>query len=275
MFTRTTGFLIVPLWLASMGWLIAHDVWPGLSVQDAPTLQVTDWLKQAGRRTQFAIYNDAGRMGTICTDFLIDDESVQRDDTIWIDGSDPLGILPLRMIISSVFTADGILDEFTAKLFNNRGVMRLHGERFPSDFSFTLEMQTISKSFKIPLADGRIIAGGFNPFSQTADLQVGQRWRMQVFNPIAVLTGFGDRFIPMVVAVTGKETIIADGTPVECFIVQAPGARAWIDVNGAVQTQEVTLPGLGVLRIVRLRGYDEDACRTMRRTLFLQPKGPH
>jgi hypothetical protein len=247
---------------------VAHDVWPGLTAQDSPTLQVSDWLKQTGRQTQFAIYNDMGRLGTIWTEYMIDEESVQRDDTIMIGGSGLLDIFPLRMTVGSVFTADGVLDEFTAKIDNDRGVMRLHGERFPSDFSFTLETRTMQKSFKIPLAEGRIISSGFNPFSQVADLHVGQRWRIQMFNPVAALTGFGDRFVPMIVAVTGKETIVAGGSPVECFVVQAPNAKAWVDARGAVREQEVTLPMLGALRIVREGGYDEEARRLARRERF-------
>jgi hypothetical protein len=175
-----------------------------------------------------------------------------------------MDIFPLRMNVSSVFTAEGVLDEFTASVDNERGSLRLHGERFPADFSFTLETRRIMRSFKIPLAEGRIISGGFNPFSQLSGIQVGQRWRMQVFNPVAVLTGFGDRFVPMVVAVTGKETIIVDGAPVECFVVEAPNARAWVDGRGAVREQEVTLPVLGSLRIVRETVYDDEARRAAR-----------
>ncbi len=268
MFTRSTGFIIVPLWLASIGWLVAHDIWPGLTAQDSPTLQVSDWLKETGRQAQFAVYNSAGRLGTIWTEYGIDEEFVQRDDTILISGSGLLDIFPLRMIISSVFTGDGMLDEFTVKIDSNRGVMLLHGERFPSDFSFTLETGTISKSFKIPLTQGRIISSGFNPFSQTTDLHVGQRWRVQMFNPVAVLTGFGDRFVPMIVEVTGKETIVAGGSLVECFVVQAANAKAWVDAQGAVREQQVTLPMLGTLRIVREGVYDEEARRVARRERF-------
>ena len=264
LFTRTTGLFIVPLWLASIGWLIAHDVWPGLTAQDAPVLRVTDWLEGAGRRAQFAIYNDMGRLGTIWTEYIIEDQSIQRMDTVFIDGAG-LEIFPLRMTIDSVFTADGILDELTARFENSQGGMRLHGERFPSDFSFTLDSGPVRRSFKIPLAEGGLISGAFNPFAQINDVQVGQRWRMQVFNPVGVLTGFGDRFIPMVVEVTGEETIATSNGVVKCLVVQAAHAKAWVDAQGAVQVQEVTLPLVGRIRVVREAGYDDEARYKARR----------
>ncbi|MFQ5590338.1 MAG: hypothetical protein ACE5HE_04160 [Phycisphaerae bacterium] len=260
--------MIVPLWLASIGWLVAHDVWPGWAASDAPTLRVTDWLKQAGKRAQFTIHNSMGPVGTVWTDYFLDEESIQREDTILISDSGLRSLFPLRMIISSVYTADGTLDEFTVRMDNYHGSVRLHGERFPSDFSFTLETPTVFRAFKIPLTDGRIISGGFNPFAQIADVHVGQRWRMQMFNPVAALTGLGSRFIPMVVAVTAKETIAPHGSPIECFIVEAADAKAWVDLNGAVQEQVVTLPVLGTMRIVREQGYDEEACRAVRRGHF-------
>ena len=95
-----------------------------------------------------------------------------------------------------------------------------------------------------------------------------------MFNPIAVMTGFGDRFVPMLVEVTGKETIVADRQAVECFVLEAANARAWVDARGAVRVQEVTLPMLGKLRIVRETTYDDEARRSARRKRFV-PGGGH
>ncbi|MBI4716664.1 MAG: hypothetical protein HY763_02585 [Planctomycetes bacterium] len=147
MFTRATGWLIVPAWLAAMGWLVAHDVWPG--------------------------------------------------------------------------------------------------QRF----------------FKVPLTDGRLITGGFNPLGRLTDLHIGQRWRMQVFNPIAALTGFGERFIPVVATVTGEEILSLESGPTCCRIVETPNAKAWVDQRGTVQVQEITLPVVGRMRMRREAVFDDAARR--------------
>jgi len=264
--------VIVPLWLASVGWLVAHDVWPGFTARSAPTLQVTDWLKEAGKNSQFAIFNDVGRLGTMWTTHLIDEQSVLRTDLLWIEGA-VVDLFPMVMEIDSTFTASGVLDELTVTLRAD-GIhpVRLHGERFHADFSFTLDAGTRDRSFKIPLSEGGIISGALNPFGQLGDLQVGQRWRMQAFNPIAALTGFGNRFIPMVVEVTGEERINTESGVVDCLVVEAANAKAWIDKHGAVQAQEMTLPMLGALRVVRQSLYDEQARRQAKQHHFRSPK---
>ncbi len=266
MFTRTTGFVIVPVWLAAMSWLVAHDVWPGLTADDAPALQVTDWLKGEGASSQFAIFNDQGRLGTIWTDYYIDPVVTQSRDTIWIERT-PIGIAPLRVTVDSVYTKKGILDDLTVQLESPTAAARVHGERFHQDFSFTLNSGTMEKTFKIPLVDGgMLVGGGLSPIASLTGLEVGQRWRIQVLNPIAVLLERGDRFVPMLVEVTGKETLTGEAGDVLCTIIESPYAKAWVDGNGSVQVQEITLPVIGRTRIVREANYDERARLAARRT---------
>jgi len=252
-----------------MSWLVGHDVWPGLSAHDAPLIKASDWLKGEGQESQFAVFNDAGRLGTIWTEYRIDAKSIQRFDLIWIDGTG-LEIFPLRMSLASIFAEDGTLDDLTVLIDSHQGRIRLHGERFPSDFSFTLETGASPrpKTLKVPLARGDIISGAFNPFAYMDDVYVGQRWRQQVFNPVAALTGVGDRFIPMVVSVTGKEQIATDAGVVDCFVVEAARAKAWVDARGAVRLQEMTLPVVGKIRIVREAKYDAAARRRARSADF-------
>lgn len=246
--------------------MVAHDVLPGLTAQDAPSLRVSNWLRGEGKLSQFAIYNDFGRLGTIWTEYRVDERSTQRFDLIWIDGSG-LEIFPLRMSIASIFTEDGALDDLTVRLDSRRGEIRLHGERFPSDFSFTMEAGETGKlrRFKIPLAQGDIISGAFNPFANMENVHVGQSWRMQVFNPVAVLTGLGSRFIPMLVTVTGKEKIVTDAGIIDCLVVETGHAKAWVDARGAVQVQEMSIPVIGKLRVVRESVYDAEARHAARR----------
>lgn len=248
MFTRTTGMFVVPLWLAAMGWLVAHDVWPALTAQEPPLLQPTDWLREEGRQAQFTLYHDEIEIGTIWTEYTVGQTSVQRTDVIWIQQF-PLPIAPLRLLVTSVFTPDGLFDEFTVALARRGTNLNLHGERFHADFSFEFRNGPITSTFKIPLTSGDLIGGGFNPFGQLTDLRVGQTWRMQVFNPVAVLTGVGRPFSPLLVRVTEKTTLDQPTGAVECFVVKAAGVTAWVDESGTTVAQEVDVPLLGRLTI--------------------------
>jgi len=254
--------LIVPIWLAAMSWLVWHDIWPRLTAGAPPKLQATEWLKSEGRESQYAILLGTERLGTIWTTYRIDEWSIRREDWIWLDEL-PIGLAPVRLFIESLFTGEGDLDEFTVRLESPDAVSELHGERFHADFSFSLEgmvggRRLNTTTFKTPLIDGGFLSGAFNPFSQLSGLQVGQTWRMQAFNPLAALTGVGNRFIPMLVRVTGEETIAGPEGAVRCFVVEAPRAMAWVDAKGVVRVQEVDLPMVGRIRVVRETEFDRD-----------------
>lgn len=272
MFTKTTGLIIVPVWMVSIGWIVHHDILPGWSAQEPPTLQITEWLRNQGNRSEYAMFGDDGRLGTVWTTYRIDTSSVHREDLIWIERF-PMPVAPLRMRIDSVFTAAGALDEFTVRLQSSLADLRLHGERFHADFSFTFDTGSTIRKFKLPLQDGSILGDALNPFAQLSGIRVGQRWRMQVFNPVAALTGMGDRFTTMLVEVTGEESIVLEGKAVACLVVEAPGAKAWVDARGTVQIQETTLPMVGRLRIIRQSEFNEQRRRTIRNSAFPPPRG--
>jgi hypothetical protein len=80
---------------------------------------------------------------------------------------------------------------------------------------------------------------------------------MQVFNPMGKFMG-GDKFIPMIVRVTGKETARTRDGAVECFVVEAPNARALVRPDGTVVVQEAELP-LGGKIVIRDEPFDEKA----------------
>ncbi len=270
MFTRTTGLVIVPCWLAAMGWLIAHDVLPGWTAKDPPTVTAAQWLARSSTQSQFTIHDSFGPVGSVWTTFLIDERSVRREDVVWIERL-PVDVAPLRVTAGSVFTSEGVLDEFTIRLESQQADVRLHGERFPADFSFRLESGPIDKAFKVPLSDGGLISGAFHPFGDIPNLAVGTRWRMQVVNPLALLTGVGPQFIPMLVEVTGEERITTAYGERNCMVVESPNARAWVGADGVVHVQEIKLPLVGEYRIVRQAEFDDDA-QTRVRQLPLGPK---
>ena len=270
MFTRTTGFLIVPLWMLAMSWVVAHDVWPGFTALPSPPLKLSEGLIRTGLKSRFSILADGGAMGTVWSQYNVDPRSVTREDLIWIDRL-PAPITPLRINVYSVFTAEGTLDEVTVRVQNPDVDLRLHGERFHSDFSFTLEGGAVEKTFKVPLTDGDFLGGAFHPFSAMTDLRVGQRWRMQGLNPIAWVTGVGRRFLPMLIEVTGEERITTATGDHNCLVVESSDAKAWVDAEGTVWVQEVKLPMLGRLRIQREAEFDEPLRHRTRNRSFHAP----
>lgn len=276
MFTRTVGWLVTPIWLLAMGWLVAHDIAPHWTASPPPALQSGDWLAN-GTKIQFTLSDQFGPMGSVWTEYLVDERSLRRDDLVWIHRL-PLDFAPLRIAVESVFTADGVLDEFSIRL--ETGVaglapIRLHGERFHSDFSFTLESGPLERSFKIPLVESGMFSGAFHPFGSLTKLEVGQRWRMQVVNPITMVTGIGNQFIPLLVEVTGEERIETPDGDINCFVVDSPNARAWVDASGNVRAQEMTLPMLGKMRLQREPRFDEKAYIAARNDSAFRPGRRH
>jgi hypothetical protein len=260
MFTRTASALIVLLWSSSMGWLLAHDVWPAWSAPEPPRVRADEWLRTEGRENQAGLFDVSGRLGTIWTTYIIDQSSVRREDTVYIERF-PVPVAPLLVSADAVFDREGRLDEFTVRVSAKDVDMRLHGERFHSDFSFELATGAgRPRTFKLPLSEAGLVSGAFNPFMHLTDLRVGQKWRMQVFNPVSAVTGMGDRFIPMLVQVTQAETITTSEGPRTCLVIESPGARAWVDTRGVVHRQEITLPLGGRFTMVR-EEFDEESLR--------------
>jgi len=78
------------------------------------------------------------------------------------------------------------------------------------------------------------------------------------------VTGIGNQFIPLLVEVTGEERIDTPDGGVNCFVVDSPDARAWVDARGNVRAQEMNLPMLGTMRLQREPRFDEKAYNTAR-----------
>lgn len=249
-----------------MAWLMAHEVWPHWVATEPPVVRFNDLLRSPNRQVQYTLYDGLGPIGSIWTGYLVNEESIRRDDLIWIERL-PLDVAPLRIAVNSVFKVDGALDEFDVLLENpaTRLPIKLHGERFHADFSFAFEHGPLVRAFKLPLTDGGLIAGLFNPFAEFRELRLGQTWRMQVFNPIAAVTNVGSRFVSVLACVTAEERIQTGNWEGNCLVVEAGDAKAWVDANGEVRVQEVSLPMLGKLRMVREPSFDADRRNVVRK----------
>ncbi|HUU84280.1 MAG TPA: hypothetical protein VM243_12325 [Phycisphaerae bacterium] len=273
MLFRLSGAAIILFWLASMTWLVWQDVWPGLTAGDPPSAVLdTDGAQPIS--CQVGLYNRHDqRIGTAWTTYSGIRDARQREDVVYLHYFATLGRCLVE--IDSAFTPEGQLDEFDLSVWadgipfptivdrntgQDQGQVHLRGERFASVYGFTLFTGPVRwETFKIPASQAGLIGDVFRPFGALPDLEVGQSWRMQVVNPVAAVTGFGDRFITLLVRVTGRETITtADGRDVECLIVEAPNVKAWVDENGLVLEQRAELPVGGTIT-ARAEAFDPQA----------------
>lgn len=257
--TKMMGLGIVLLWASAMSWLVWHDILPAWTAQEPPRVVAADWVEKYGKNAQFGVFNQQGRrIGGVWTRYH-SGASTDREDDIYLTGFPLLG--PSHINIDSTFDLQGRLDEIDINIRGFWDSIRIHGERFPTKFAFRIDAGPITRVFKIELSSVGTLSGAVLPFDAMPDLQVGQSWRLQVFNPIAAVTGRGDQFIQMLARVIGEEQILIDGESKDCFIVQTPSVKAWVERgSGLVLIQEVTLP-IGGKFVVKYEPYDEEAHR--------------
>ncbi len=252
---RPVGISIVLFWAVSTGWLIWKDIIPAWTAQEPPRVVAADWIRQYGENAQFGIFDHKDRrVGSIWTSYR-GGTSTDREDDIFIDRAPIVG--PMHLHLVSLFDIEGRLDEFDADIFALDQHVQIHGERFPTQFAFRMSTGTAVHRFKVHLSRAGRFSEAFRPFDSMPNLEVGQSWQMQVLNPIAMITGTGDEFLPMLVRVAGREKRMIDGGPKECFIVETATATAWVDVSsGVVWEQQVKLP-FGTYNI-RYESYDAE-----------------
>ncbi|NOS99932.1 MAG: hypothetical protein HOP29_04835 [Phycisphaerales bacterium] len=254
---RLVGLAIVVFWVVATSWLVWHDIVPAWTAQEPPRMVAADWVQQFGRQVQYGILNhDGRRVGGIWTRYT-SGSSTDREDEIYVRDVPLLG--SAYLLIRSSYDAAGLLDEVDINVLGHWDPIRIHGERFPKEFAFRLEAGAVKQAFKIDLALAGTFSDVFRPFDVMPQLEVGQSWRMQVFNPVATVTGVGDRFIPMLVKVVGRDVLHVDGQPRDCMIVEAGQAQAWVERrSGLALKQKINLPILGGYTVL-MEGYDDAA----------------
>ncbi len=270
MFQRLMGLAIFVFWLVATSWLVWHDVLPAWTAQEPPKVVAKDWVEQYGRQSQFGIYDAwERRIGGIWTEYA-SGAATDREDNIYVQDFPLLG--PMHVEIRSAFNLAGRLDEIDIAVLGNWTPVRIHGERFHKEFAFRLDAGAFKQAFKIDLAVAGTFSDVFRPFDAMPNLEVGQSWRMQVFNPAAVVAGMGDRFVEKLVKVTGREVIELNGELRDCFIVEAPNLTAWVERgSGLVLVQEIALPVGGTFR-VKMEEYDAGALADAREAFNAKKK---
>ncbi len=250
MINRMLPVFVVLIWLLSMGWLIQHDVVPGWTAHDIYESDTDGWLTEEKSNAQARIENKYGhRLGTVWSQYRRVESALLRKDVIWIDG---LQAIPkLRVEMESTFTSGGVLDSLVMSVFGAGERVELIGENFSGHFAFELSIGSERKHrFKVDADMAGIVSDVFRPFPNMPKVEVGDSWRMHVLNPIAAVSGVGTKLIPLLVKVTGKEMILSSNGPIDCLVLEAGQARAWVDSNGVVIRQEMDLPVGGTLSII-------------------------
>ncbi|MBN1514505.1 MAG: hypothetical protein JXB13_20990 [Phycisphaerae bacterium] len=257
MVNRLWGPVIILFWLGAMSWLFWHDVRPLWVAQDPPRSITPEWLTEGRMRQQAAVEDKAGqRIGGIWTVYRKSGETIGREDLIVIDRFPPIS--PARVEVDAQFDAQGRLDEMTVDVGFTGVRLSLNAERFGTQLAFVLKAGPINQSFKISDTDAGMVGDLFKPFSDMPKLEVGQTWKMQVFNPLSTIFGHGRRFMPMVVRVTGKQRWQTEEGIVDCFVVESPRATALVGPDGTVYRQETQLPVGGTI-VIRTERFDERA----------------
>ncbi len=248
MLGRSLSIFVVLFWLASMSWLVAHDVVPAWTAQDLPKFVAGDWLSRQHSVSQARIESAGGkRVGTVWTEYIPTTAGLSRQDIIWLSDiprMPPLPEMPPMLVrIDTDFTTDGKLDSFALELFGYGEPVSLQGERYSGYLAFRLDVGTArTQLFKVDASVAGLVADAFHPFPPMPSLEVGQSWRMYVVNPLAVLTGAGAKLMPLVVNVTGTQMLQGPDGAKSCFVLEADKAKAWVDPNGQVLRQEIELP---------------------------------
>jgi len=265
MYRLLTAAVIV-LWLSAMATLFVQDVLPSWTAQSVPPFSpglVAEQDQQCG-----IFLSNGTQIGRAWSSVEVNSSSftASLSGTVLIEGL-PL-INAIRIETVSEFDAEGSLDSFNLRVFGVRipGVrrgpgarIRVHGERRGIYFPCEMQFGTLRKEANLDVSASRLIGDSLRPFSYLPTLSVGQAWRMQILDPVAVALTGKTQFKSIIARVTGVERIAEGGKEIDCFVVETSPdkTKAWVDKVGRVVRQEVELPGVGTI-ILREEEYKKE-----------------
>lgn len=269
MANRLFGILVVVLWLVAMAGLVQRDLWPALTARQPPPTPSSDLIARIGTEHQYGIFKAAGgaRIGTSWLslhsrpDFSRNNSgeaSADLESTTYFDGL--LGAPPVFLRLYMHLLADGSLDSFNFEMVGLPEVVKAEGESYGNKIACIFKVGPIDRQMSLDAASTALVGDSFQRFSCLPDLEVGQAWRMQMIDPMALFTSGSSKIQPrpQLVRVTRKETVEVHGKPVEAFVVESDGARAWVDDSGLVVRQEIDMPLIGRL-VVKPEVFSEKA----------------
>jgi hypothetical protein len=172
---------------------------------------------------------------------------------------------PVKILAEYLFDKELALDNLHVRVDGFGVPVMLEGERVPPDrFPCKWMFGEARGHFVLPADRTLGLREITRPFGSLTNLEVGQTWRMEIFNPFeGAIPGLEAslKTISKIARVARKETLEHDGQHVSTLVVECDSIAAWVAADGRVLRQTVELPLLGKITIVEAR-YDEEARRT-------------
>jgi hypothetical protein len=265
MINRWIGIVTLGLMLSANAALLMRDFLPDWMAGAPPISRAQELRDGEEINIQFGLYNREGhRIGHSWTYSTRHGELVSIQHRTVIDAlSLPLdtGLETVRIDTRLNYREQSRLDELSVQVFGLGIWIKLEGEFYlPDDFACKWQVGAQRGEFQLPAHVTRAMGDMIRPFESLTDLYVGKTWRLEVLNPLSGLVpDWGVRNMTttgLLVRVTGTEEIEYRGVPVEAFVIESEGIRAWVTPAGRVIRQELELPLLGTLLLVD-EPYDE------------------
>lgn len=252
---RLMAIAIFLFWASMMTALVARDMWPAWTAQDAPPMTIEALTDTQTEPLQYGISSAKGdRIGTAWSEVrqIGDRTSIHR--LLLIDGLRPLPTVRVKTEI--YFDDNGDLERFEARVVGIPMRIHIHGEQYGRSFPVEMHLDTIHRKANLDLAASKMIGDSFQPFTMLPELKVGQRWRMQMLDPLSAALGGKPRFRKIVAEVTATEVLDDPDHPgqkLTCFVVETSPqlTRALVDAEGRVMRQEADVPMLGRVIVTR------------------------
>lgn len=256
---RWIGIATLAFMLLANASLFVRDLLPRWASGRAPAPAAARLQPNEERATQVAIYNAAGnlvgRSWTISTRTveLLKIRTITRLDALALPGH-PAG-RRFGVVTDLYFDSKMELSELNVNVIGLGVPVGLRGEFVPPDtFPCQWQFDTLRGTFILEGASSRALHDMTRPFEELEGLEVGQFWRVEVFNPLSSMTpglsGADMKPESVIVRVVREETIEHRGRPVSCHVVEAEAIQAWVAADGRVLRQTVNLPLVGTLTLV-------------------------
>lgn len=280
MLNRWIGITAGLLMLAANIALVRRDIFPALFASSPPGNEALSLPNGERRRSQIGIFDDRGaRIGEGWSLAQRSGTTLNLETWTYLAGlALPNGKKSrLRVHTSFNYLESGTL--YTLKMELEGDILpntfKIEGEAVEAsgDFACEWSIGELNGTFTFPLESTRALGESMRPFERLSGLFVGRSWRIKLVDPLSnMMPGWiGSRLAsePILVEVTGTETIQHFGEFVEVFRVEAKAmnAKAYVRQDGIVLRQTLAVPLLGEITVIE-EPMSEAALRAARDVIF-------
>lgn len=279
--SRWMGAVIVLFWLSTMGWLVESKVLPPLKRGDPPDYRSmysddpfeedpVGWdMMLNGKPIGWAVnWSRKLANGTSRSYHTTDLDSHIHFDRIPVQELSPAWMKVLwrappettddtKMDVHSRLSIDslGHLANFKSslKIAGMRDSIKINGDVHASMLKVTVEAGHFQDRFETYLPSDALVTDELSPQSRMTGLRVGQEWTVPVFSPlrppnapIEILQARVEKSDPLVWedrAVPVCQVIYRSDSGSAMSSSREPRTKLWVDENGAVLRQEVSVLG--------------------------------